>query len=143
MVGITNELDRIADSLESEGYIKEARDVDMISNTIERLAYDAKYDGKVKVMEAAIGALQKNNVQQAKNMLINIKTPWEQFIKFHGKKISDVMSAYAAYNGALDQITLGFDMSDTPEKAIGYLNDSIGFLNKAAKMINAAQFTVR
>jgi hypothetical protein len=72
MSELSKKLDKIANNLESKGLIKEAQELDIISNTIEafeKAAWDAYESPVGKVLREAIEAIFANNIPQALNFL--------------------------------------------------------------------------
>lgn len=78
-MNITDRLDRIADRLEKLGCVKEAHALDVISNTLEKIAYTPEMEPKYLKQKEAIEYLKNGNILMAKANLNSIEDPFEAF----------------------------------------------------------------
>ena len=115
---ITKRLDRIASSLESQGYPDLAEEIDVISNTIEKLAkYDPENDSGIKLYKLYLNQL-KDKDNWTLPMLLQIK---EQFTS----RISPSLERHRKYTYA------GTGPSEAIKKGLGFYNQAIRELKKA------------
>lgn len=138
-MSLIKELDRIASVLEGRGLIKEASDIDLITNTLEKQAYNVEVDGKVKAMRNAISSLEKGNPKNAVTLLNGTKELWKNFVQWYGSSIPEVASAHKAYTSALDMLSKSGDLLDQAAPVISYLTNSIELLKKGSQEISRAQ----
>lgn len=70
---LTNRLDKLASDLEAKGLIKEATDIDVVSNTLEKLAFEMAATPIYKRISEAMKVLKSGmGSERAKNILTMI-----------------------------------------------------------------------
>lgn len=136
---IIDRLDSLAERLENKGLMKEASELDVVTNTLEKVAYRASSDGKIKAIERAIQFLRNGKVEEAKSTLAAIETAWKEFIRWY--PIAPVQEAYNHYKSGLESITLGSDLSQGRDQAIKHLQAAAQSLQMGEQEINRAQMT--
>jgi hypothetical protein len=136
MSGLVEKLDKIANSLESKGLLKEAVEIDTLANTLEAFekeAWNAKGSKQGKFLTDALNAAQSGNIPEAKKLL----------------KVGDGMRNVLVTSYPTDQNVTGFSKSwiqaqqqleqNNAQEAISSINTSFNFLQAAETTINAAQ----
>jgi hypothetical protein len=84
---ITERLDKIASSLEEQGYLKEAYELDKISNTLDLIfkeAWSGKHSPQYLVLENIKRALKMKNTEIALNLLENSIKSKDMFLRLYG-----------------------------------------------------------
>lgn len=125
MKNLIDRLDKIAQSLEDKGIFKEAEDLDVISNTLEKLSYKIEMDPVYKKLEKAFEQASVNNVMRAKGFLQYV----EENLKNRAKSYKDVKELQDAFISHQD--ALGALNRDDVAVASAKIQEAMGFLKKA------------
>lgn len=99
MKNLIDQLDKISSSLEDQGLIKEAEEIDIISNTLEKLAFELKRDPAFKNLQKAMEFAQAGNIKNAEQFLIQANIAEKAKATF--PKTREVQQVVKAYNDAL------------------------------------------
>lgn len=141
---ITTRLDAIADHLQGQGLVKEAQQIDIVSNTIENLMRKTAWEAEKNVMyrgnENALRALSADNVKGAVNFLLQPMNFWKNFVKGYGQ-VRSLKEAYEAYTNALEALRRGADQPAELEEAKKLLTFSNEKLKDAKPKIQQLQMT--
>lgn len=90
-------LDAIADRLEEKGLWKEAYDLDVISNTLEKEAYSIANDPKVRAMNDSKTKIQMGRYDLARGYLVNQIPAFSNFISLHVDTNPKVCESYEKF----------------------------------------------
>jgi hypothetical protein len=113
---IAQELDKIADVLESKGLSREALELDVVANTMEKLSYMVKQDPLFKGDWTNLKKNLEKNIMLSKqnqpidnrasvNFLDNIiKKRFDAFVKNYGKDVPQVEQLKAGAEGVLEML---------------------------------------
>jgi hypothetical protein len=132
---ITERLDKVASSLESKGFIQEATEIDLISNTIEKLSYRVEADPVYKSIALSLQALKKGKAKSAFAFLDNIAKAMENRATQY-KDIQAVQQAFSMFQAARE--ALKSDNVD-PNQVARFLVEAQGYFEKAEPEISQAQ----
>lgn len=69
MENIVKKLDSIATKLENQGLMKEALDLDIVSNTIEKMAIDVDKNQWTQILDTAVNIARSGNVKAVRDIL--------------------------------------------------------------------------
>lgn len=133
---ITETLDKIANSLENKGLLKEAESIDLIANTIEAMekeAWTVANSRQYNALAPAINAAQIGNVRAALGFLKN----GEATRKNLEQSYPDNADA-RGFSGSWLEAVKSLENADATA-AVESLNKSIGFLRALEPVINSAQ----
>lgn len=117
MIGITERLDGIADRLEKIGCVREATELDIVSNTLEKMAYTAKTDPKITNPVLGIAKYRAGMQKNAINLFIGVESQWNTFVSDYGRNIPQVVSAQDHYKKALELVKSPTDNTKKEEIA--------------------------
>lgn len=137
MKHIIEKLDNLATKLENKGLMKEASDIDVISNTIEKLSYSVERDKAYINMGNAVQAINQGRPQNAKGFLQQIRGNMEMKNQQYGNKSSDVRESVKLYNDAAGALSTDTEAA----QVVPMLQGSMQYLKKAEPFINKAQMS--
>lgn len=135
MKHLIEKLDNLATNLETKGLMKEASDIDMISNTMEKLSYAVKRDKAYINMGNAIQALNQGRPQNAKGFLQQIRGNMQMKDQQYSAKSPEIKESVRLYGDAVNALGSGSESA----QVTSILQGSMEYLKKAEPFINQAQ----
>lgn len=142
MSELTERLDKVANTLESQGLLKEAMDLDMVTNTIEAMEKEAWYATKspqYALLMQTLDALNSNNVQKATMILNKGQQSTVMFQKSYGHLPAEDGS-YPA-RGYADSYTKALRMAEQgqADNAMFQVQSAMGYLEKLEPIVTRQQ----
>ena len=132
---ITKRLDKIATDLENKGYIKEATEIDIISNTIDSLPnYSVGLDPLYKSFSLSLHALAKGRVDSAYGFLNAMKDSVERRLENYGH-LPAVKTYCALYKAIMENLE---KRDYSLENAVSFIKDAQEYMIKAEEEMNSS-----
>jgi hypothetical protein len=139
MLALTERLDKVADSLENQGFLKEAMEVDVIANTIEAFekeAWEAKKSPQFNILGRVLMAIGKNALPAAQEFMRQGLMSVKHLVDSYGNIVGDDGKYPAkefgnSYNAAREKLEQG----DT-QSAGHFVQQAMRFLEALTPIIN-------
>lgn len=137
---LAEKLDAVSEVLENKGFVKLAHKLDVLANTLEKIAYDVKRDPAYMRMQQALTLLQapagdpQIKTKKSIGLLDQVKSNMTMKAQAY-KDIPEMIKSFEAFNQ-----TIGFLTSNNIPEATKALIISIQNLEVAAPIINQRQY---
>ena len=114
---LTDTLDKVANSLEGQGLLKEAEELDVISNTIEALEKEARFDIRMSPIVLGLQKILKNPATASE--VFSFIDRSQIFQRMMNLGDNNIDKAYSAYEMAKQLF------ETNPEKAIPHVKQAL------------------
>lgn len=142
MSSIVEMLDKVANSLEDKGLIKEAMEIDVLSNTLEayeKEAWTAKNSPQYAMLNNVLKALEKNNAQYAKSFLAQGAKNKDIIVTSYGTfRAQDGSTPAQAYGASYDRAMQALEQ-DNVQAAAASVKEAMEALDKLEPIITQRQ----
>lgn len=130
---LTDTLDKVANSLEGQGLLREAEEIDVISNTIEALEKEARFDIRMSPIVTGFNRILRNPALAAE--VFDLIDRSQIFLRMKNLGDNNINKAFSIYEKAKQILEAD---PQNPQKVLPYVEQSLQSFMLAKDVVEQA-----